>query len=240
MKNNRFIAKSCLLLPMIVLVLACDPVLVPAHEKDKIGTEVGHTWVDLGLPSGLKWATCNVGATSPEEFGDYFAWGETVPKSEYSWESYEFFAGFKQYSNIEMFNKYNTNSKHGLVDNKTTLELSDDAAHVNWGGKWRMPTKAEQDELRNNCDWTQISFNGVKGYDVKGPNGNRIFLPAASYRSGTSVGKVGYEGNYWSSSLYEGNPNNAYYLYFTFYVLCYYYDDHYYRYYGRTVRAVCP
>lgn len=239
MKNNRFIAKSCLLLPMIVLVLACDPVLVPAHEKDKIGTEVGHTWVDLGLPSGLKWATCNVGATSPEEFGDYFAWGETVPKSEYSWESYEFFAGFKQYSNIEMFNKYNTNSKHGMVDNKTTLELSDDAAHVNWGGKWRMPTKAEQDELRNNCDWTQISLNGVKGYDVKGPNGNRIFFPAAgsyNYFYSASVSGLGSFGTYWSGSLSEGYPPNAYSLDFGYVYESYAYG----RRVGRTVRAVCP
>ncbi|MBO5835518.1 MAG: hypothetical protein J6R12_05710 [Bacteroidales bacterium] len=200
---------------------------------------MGHTWVDLGLPSGLKWATCNVGATSPEEFGDYFAWGETVPKSEYSWESYEFFAGFKQYSNIKMFNKYNTNSNHGLVDNKTTLELSDDAAHVNWGGKWRMPTKAEQDELRNNCDWTQISFNGVKGYDVKGPNGNRIFLPVAGYRDGTSVYGFFFSslGGCWSSSLSENNPSYAFNLGFYEGSVDWYYN---FRSNGRTVRAVCP
>ncbi|MBQ7945571.1 MAG: hypothetical protein IJ280_02495 [Bacteroidales bacterium] len=232
MKNNRFIAKSCLLLPMIVLVLACDPVLVPAHEKDKIGTEVGHTWVDLGLPSGLKWATCNVGATSPEEFGDYFAWGETVPKDNYDWSTYKYLNG-----SSSTFTKYNTDSSRGSVDNKTTLELSDDAAHVNWGGKWRMPTKAEQDELRNNCDWTRISFNGVIGYDVKGPNGNRIFLPVAGYRDGTSVCDLFSLGGCWSSSLKESEPGYAFNLGFYEGSIDWYYN---FRSNGRTVRAVCP
>ena len=119
-----------------------------ANFKKEIstGVENGHNWVDLGL--SVKWATCNVGATTPEGYGNYYAWGETKPKSTYDWSTYKYCNG-DRYS----MTKYCTNSEYGIVDNKTTLELSDDAAHVNWGGSWRMPTKAEQDEL-NNCTWT--------------------------------------------------------------------------------------
>ena len=107
-------------------------------------TENGHEYVDLGLPSRIKWATCNVGATTPEEYGDYFAWGETEPKDNYDWSTYK----WCNESNATM-TKYCTDSSYGTVDNKTVLELEDDAAYVNWGGNWRMPTKAELDELTN-------------------------------------------------------------------------------------------
>ena len=197
------------------------------------GTENGYEWVDLGLPSGLKWATCNVGATSPEGYGDYFAWGETSPKSNYAWSTYKYCNGSKT-----TLTKYNTDSDYGTVDNKTTLELSDDAARVNWGGKWRMPTRAEQDELRNNCTWTWTTQNGINGCKVTSKtNGNCIFLPAAGYRGGTSVYDVGSRGYYWSSSLGEYYPNNAYYLYFGSGDVDW---GGNYRHYGRTVRAVCP
>ncbi|MBO7269682.1 MAG: InlB B-repeat-containing protein, partial [Bacteroidales bacterium] len=118
------------------------------------GSENDHEWVDLGLPSGLKWATCNVGANTPEGYGDYFAWGETSPKNDYSWSTYKYCKGSKN-----TLTKYNTDSNYGTVDNKITLDLSDDAARANWGGKWRMPTKAEQDELINNCTWTWTTQN---------------------------------------------------------------------------------
>ena len=160
-----------------------------------------HEWVDLGLPSGLKWATCNVGASQPEEYGNYFAWGEVEPKEHYYWESYKWPDGG--------YYKYCTNSDYGYVDNKTTLELSDDAANYNWGGGWRMPTYEEQAELRNNCSWEWITQNGVNGYTVTGPNGNSIFLPAAGYRYDSSLNYAGSYGNYWSSSLDTYNSSNA-------------------------------
>jgi len=197
------------------------------------GTENGHDYVDLGLPSGLKWATCNVGATTPEGYGDYFAWGETSPKDNYEWSTYKYCNG-----SSTTFTKYNTKSKHGTVDNKTTLELSDDAARANWGGNWRMPTRTEQDELRNNCTWTWTTQNGVNGYTVTSKtNGNSIFLPAAGYRFGTSVINVGSDGYYWSSSLIESNPDGAYNLYFNSGGVD---RDTYNRYNGHAVRAVCP
>ena len=134
--------------------------------------------IDLGLPSGIKWASCNVGATEPWEYGGYYAWGETEEKSNYDTSTYKYCNG----SYFSM-TKYCTSSSFGTVDNKTTLEPGDDVAHVKWGGSWRMPTKAEQDELRNNCTWTWTTLNGVDGYRVTGPNGNSIFLPAAGFRT---------------------------------------------------------
>ena len=198
------------------------------------GIENGHEWVDLGLPSGLKWATCNVGATTPDGYGDYFAWGETSPKDNYEWSTYKYCNG-----SSSTLTKYNTNSDRGTVDNKTTLDLIDDAARTNWGGTWHMPTKAEQDELRNNCTWTWTTENGVNGYKVTSKtNGNSIFLPAAGNRSGTSVDNVGTYGYYWSSSLYESNPHSAYNL--SFYSGSVYWRSSYNRFCGHTVRAVCP
>ena len=202
------------------------------------GYENGYEWVDLGLPSGAKWATCNVGATSPESYGNYYAWGETAPKSNYTWETYKYCNG-----SYDTMTKYCTESGYGygyngFTDGKTTLELNDDAARANWGGKWRMPTEAEQNELRNNCAWTWTTQNGVMGYKVTSKtNGNSIFLPAAGARLGTSVNDVGSYGFYWSSSLDESDPNDARCLDFdSDYVGCYSSN----RLTGRTVRAVCP
>ena len=192
-------------------------------------------YVDLGL--SVKWATFNVGATKPEDYGDYFAWGETEPKNTYDWSTYKWCNG-----SATTLTKYCTDGSYGTVDNKTQLELSDDAAHVNWGGSWRMPTKAEQDELRENCTWTWTTQNGVYGYKVtskkSGYTNKSIFLPAAGYRSISSLYGAGSYGNYWSSSLYTDYPYYAYYLYFnSSYVVWY---DYYVRYYGHSVRPVCP
>ena len=194
------------------------------------GMENGYEWVDLGL--SVKWATFNVGATKPEEYGDYFAWGETTTKSTYNWSTYKYCNG-----SSSTLTKYNNSSSYGSVDNKTQLELSDDAAAVNWGGNWRMPTKAEQDELRNNCTWTWTTQNGVNGYKVTGANGNSIFLPAAGYRTGSSLYYAGSSGDYWASSLYADGPNCAYYLYFSSSLVDW---GDYGRYYGQSVRPVCP
>ena len=185
--------------------------------------------VDLGLPSGVKWATFNVGATKPEEYGGYYAWGETEEKSDYSWSTYKWCKG----SETSM-TKYCTDSSYGTVDNKTVLDLEDDVAHVNWGGSWRMPTRAEQDELRENCAWIWTTLNGVNGYKViSKTNGNSIFLPAAGCREGAGGGYRGSGGFYWSSSLYSSYSYNAYCLYSG------YYDGSYgRRFYGLSVRPV--
>ena len=176
-------------------------------EKVENGYENGYEYVDLGLPSGIKWATCNVGATSPEEYGDYFAWGETEPKEIYDWSTYKYCNGTEN-----TMTKYCTSSRYGTVDNKTVLELEDDAAYVNWGGNWRMPTRAEQDELRdtNNCTWTWTTQNGVNGYKVTSVvNGNSIFLPSAGCRYSVNLYNAGSFGYYWSSSLYTRDINTA-------------------------------
>ncbi len=204
--------------------------------------------VDLGL--SVKWATMNVGATTPEGYGDYFAWGETEPyyteghsqdspctswktgKTGYNWASYKWCNG-----SFTTMTKYCTSSSYGTVDNKTTLELADDAAHTNWGGSWRMPTRAEQDELRTKCTWNWTNQNGVNGYKVTGPNGNFIFLPAAGYRYVSSLDGAGSYGGCWSSSLYESDSYYACYL--SFYSSSVDWSN-YRRYGGLSVRAVCP
>ncbi len=166
------------------------------------GTESEHVWVDLGLPSGTKWATCNVGATKPEEYGNYYAWGETSTKSTYSWSTYKWCNG-----SSSTLTKYNTSSSFGTVDYKTVLELADDAARANWGGAWRMPTDAKWTELRNNCTWTwtdDYNGTGVAGQIVMSNiNGNSIFLPAAGGRGEDGLSGAGDYGRYYSSSLYQ-------------------------------------
>lgn len=156
-----------------------------------------YEYVDLGL--SVKWATCNIGATKPEGYGNYYAWGETEAKKDYSWSGYRWCNGSSR-----TLTKYNTDSGFGKIDNKLTLDLTDDVAHVKWGGNWRMPTKAECDELRNNCTWTWTTVNGVNGYRVSGKKygytDRSIFLPAAGYYGGTSLSSVGTNGIYWSST----------------------------------------
>ena len=169
----------------------------------------GHEYVDLGLPSGIKWATCNVGANSPEEYGGYYIWGETEEKEDYGWDTYKWCNGSK-----DTMTKYCTDSYFGTVDNKTVLDPEDDVAHVKWGGDWRMPTAEEQEELIKNCTWEWTALNGVNGYRVTGPNGNSIFLPAAGFRDDTDVSNRGIIGNYCSSSLGSHFSSNAYDLYF--------------------------
>ena len=196
---------------------------------DPTNTENGYEYVDLGL--SVKWATCNVGATKPEEYGDYFAWGETEPKDYYDWSTYKWCNG-----SYDTQTKYNTNSSYGTVDNNTTLDLSDDAARANWGGSWRMPTHEEQEELRTQCTWTWTTQNGVNGYTVTGPNGNSIFLPAAGYRYDSSLDYAGSYGRYWSSSLSTDYPYYAYELYFNSDYVGWSNND---RCIGFTVRPVC-
>ena len=192
-----------------------------------------HEWVDLGLPSGTLWATCNVGASSPEELGSYFAWGETATKDFYDWSTYKWCN-----NNYMKMTKYCTVSNYGndgFVDNKTELDLEDDAAYVNWGPSWRIPSYEQFEELCTSCTslWTQ--HNGVNGLMFTGPNGNNLFLPATGMLWGKGLGGVGADGYYWSRTLYN-YPNDAFILIFKSNVLSYW--DCSYRSIGLTVRAV--
>ncbi len=191
---------------LIVLMMASCK-----KDPEMPGDMSNHEYVDFGLPSGLLWATCNVGASMPEDYGDYFAWGETETKSYYNWSTYKWCNGSET-----TLTKYCTNSNYGTVDNRTTLDPEDDAAHVNWGGDWRMPTSAEWEELYDNTTSTWTTENGVYGrkFASKKDAAKYIFLPAAGYRGGTDVDDVGSHGFYWSSSLYSSSPYSAYLMYF--------------------------
>ncbi|MBQ9463468.1 MAG: leucine-rich repeat protein [Bacteroidales bacterium] len=192
--------------------------------------------VDLGL--SVKWASFNVGASAPEDYGDYFAWGETEPKSTYDWSTYKWCNG-----SSNNLTKYNTSSSYGDVDNKTVLDPEDDAATVNMGGSWRMPTDAEWTELRDNCTWTwtnDYNGTGVKGQIVTsnkpGFTDKSIFLPA-----GDNKGPWGYptsftDGNYWSASIYLDNSSHVWRVHFNSYAV--YRDNGHLRCEGNSVRAV--
>ena len=173
-------------------------------------------YVDLGITvdgKKIKWATCNVGASKPEDYGDYFAWGETSGynsgKTNFSWTTY-----FDTSDGGTTFTKYAT-------DKKTVLDFEDDAARASWGGSWRMPTDEEWTWLLENCTWTwtdNYNGTGVAGRivtsNVSGYKGNTIFLPAAGYRSNTYLYSAGSNGYYWSSSLAEGNSDYARFVFF--------------------------
>ena len=170
---------------------------------------VNHEFVDLGLPSGTLWATCNVGANNPWEYGDYFAWGETTPKTDYSWSTYKYANG--AYNKLT---KYCNNKEYGnkrFTDSRTTLERSDDVAYFHWGSNWSMPTQSQWVELKAKCTWTWATYNGINGYEVKGSNGKSIFLPATDIKTSSYVETLGF---YWSSSLDLSEPKNAHSLYF--------------------------
>ncbi len=197
-------------------MLLCGAMLLSfsACEKSELGNTTGvtdnHAWVDLGLPSGTLWATCNVGAEKPEEYGDYFSWGEIKQQENYSPDT------CKYGSKAGELTKYCTHSKYGkdgFVDNKTVLEAADDAATVNWGKKWCMPVKAQIDELRAECTWewtTDYNKTGVAGFIITGSNDKSIFIPAAGSQLHTEVHGAGVVGGYWSASLESENPLDAY------------------------------
>lgn len=193
---------------LLLIISTCA--LVSCEKDDEV--LVQGVAIDLGL--SVKWASCNVGASSPEDYGDYFAWGEITPKTTY------------------------TSSNYSYSANPTILLPHADAACVNWGGSWRMPTDAELTELREQCTWSWTTKNGVNGYKVtSNSNGNSIFLPAAGYREGSSLYGVGSYDGYWSSSLYTDSPSHAWYVNFgSSYVRRY----NGYRNVGHSVRPVCP
>lgn len=150
----------------------------------------GHEYVDLGLPSGLKWATCNVGASKPEDYGGYYAWGETEEKSDYGWDTYKYYNG-------------SPGKCQNIGSNISGTQY--DVARIKWGGSWRMPTFDEILELIGNCTWKWTTYNGVNGQLVTGPNGNSIFLPATGYHGSMDFYDRGSGGYYWSANGgYEG------------------------------------
>lgn len=196
--------------------------------------------VDLGL--SVYWATCNLGASKPEEYGGYYQWAGTTDVTDKSinpnWNNCPYHTGSDEDTG---WTKYNTQSSYGTVDNKTVLDPEDDVAHVNLGGKWRMPTIAEWEELTNtsNCSWTWTSINGIKGYKVQskkaGFTNDWIFLPAAGFRSYVYLSDVGSYGDYLSSSLDTDCPHRAYKIYFYSYLVS---TLSGYRFHGQSVRPV--
>ena len=180
-------------------------------------------YVDLGLPSGLKWAKCNLGASKPSDYGDYYSWGETAPKADYDWPTYKWMQAGK--SNSNYITKYTVadgqtwgiwydSSGAFIGDNKTVLAAADDAATANLGSPWRMPTADEIKELIDNCTWIWTTQDGVNGYQVDGPNGNAIFLPASGEREDSGLIDAGTKARYWSSSLRTTLNSYAHHIYF--------------------------
>ena len=188
-----------------------DSVATINADSPITGTLNGHNWVDLGLPSGTKWATCNIGATKSEDYGDYYAWGETQSKKKYNEKNYKY------------------------TDNSIVLSSKDDVATANWGSDWRMPTQAEMDELSSNCIHKWTTQNGVNGLLFTGTNGNSIFLPAAGSRSDSSLDKAVFSGCYWSSSLVPDDDSS----WFLLFASDDYDVGHTNRYYGFSIRPVC-
>jgi hypothetical protein len=215
-KNNSKKNEDVNITDITDVIQMANNVLVQVEGRNATGEAI-----DLGLPSGTKWASCNIGANKPEEYGDYFAWGETEKKEIYAWGTYTHCNG----SEIAC---------HDLGSDISGTEY--DVAHVKWGGKWRMPTSDNIQELLDNCksEWTKL--NGVIGRKFTSKiNGNSIFLPAAGYCWNGNLGHVGKGGYYWSSTQSPYHLYYAYYLYFRSGRAYWYLDN---RYYGRNVRPV--
>jgi hypothetical protein len=217
--NTRKAIVFMILMILAIIVAGCHKPDEPDDEGNNNGENDTvlpvHGFVDLGLPSGTLWATCNVGASSPEDCGDYFAWGETVTKDLYDWKSYKYSA----YDGERfMLTKYCCNSACGLdgfVDNLTVLEPVDDAVRANWGEEWRMPTKEEYEELNEETTFSWTTVNGVEGRLLTGPNGNSIFFPATGFYLDDGVICTGL-GIYWSSSLQTVSQVSAWSFHFDY------------------------
>ena len=208
-------ALAVIMLMNAVIFPGCKPEDDPnnggGNNSGGIGTYNGHEFVDLGLPSGTLWATCNVGATIPEDYGDYFAWGEIEPKTTYNWSTYKYANGDNQLTKYCSDSNYGYN---GFIDSLTVLQPSDDAATANWGSGWCMPTADQWSELSANTIIAWTTQNGVDGRLFTAHNGQSLFLPAASYRWDDELYDVGDYGGYWSSSLNTGRPVRAWGFYF--------------------------
>ena len=190
-----FLFSFGLLVALSSLLVSCDETL---GEYNGTSSHNGHEYVDLGLPSGTKWATCNVGATKPWEYGGFYAWGETEEKEGYSLGTYKWCSGSE-----ETMNKYNA------VDNKAMLDSVDDVAAVKWGGDWRMPTKEDFDELGRFCTLDWDTLNSVPGCKVIGINGNSLFFPAAGFKYRSSYEEFGLLAAYWLNAIYNDRENQS-------------------------------
>lgn len=210
-----------------------------AYGDTKTFTVVNNSpWIDMGLPSGLLWAKCNVGASNPEDYGNYYAWGETTPKEVYDMSTYIFYSG-EYHSDLTKYCSISGYGYNGYADNLTTLQAMDDAATAVLGNGARTPTISEWEELLNYCTYTWVIQNGVLGYKFTAVNGNTLFLPAAGHRDESELWYDGSRGYYWSSTLFVGNPQGAKAFVFDSedYDIC---DGNYGfgRIYGYSVRAV--
>lgn len=185
---------------------------LPWADEVTFTNESQHEYVDLGL--SVKWATCNVGADKPEDYGDYYAWGELTPKESYTWENYRFRTSgddegtvkLSKYTSLYYTSMLDEDNRFFIADDKTQLDLEDDVAHVKWGGDWRLPTNEEMNELIDSCTWTWTTLNGVNGCLVTsnrpGYTDRSIFLPATGkYGFETSNKSAGTWGHYWSNSV---------------------------------------
>lgn len=216
--------------------MSCDKDESNDSASSNSNNETAGDWVDLGLPSGLLWASRNIGASQPTADGQHFAWGETQSKTVYSWETYAYgysYSELTKYCNNEYFG-YN-----GYTDGLTTLQPSDDAATANWGNGARTPTMEEIKELCDNCTSEWVTLNGAKGRKFTGTNGNSIFIPAAGYLEGDGSNNAGSMGFYWSATLRtDGYPNTAWQLEINQGTARATNSTGYHRYYGLPVRAV--
>ena len=187
--------------------------------------------VDMG--DGIYWSSCNLGASNPEDYGDYYAWGEITVKEDYDWSTYKWCDG-----SYDTLTKYNTKQTSGVYDGKTVLEYADDAARQTLGDQWRVPTLQEWKNLYDNCSWTWTSLNGKEGYLVTAQNGNSIFLPAAGERMDTVYSRLGMDGSYWASSILNSYPYRAYFIGFDSNSIDGHYYEGPYRCNGLTIRPV--
>lgn len=235
MKKRIKVVAALMLMMAMVCIAGCTKPDEPNNGGNNNGGTInGHAYVDLGLPSGTLWATCNVGATTPEEYGDYFAWGEIQPKTTYDWNTYKYCSNGNHYHLVKYCN--NSNFGHnGFTDNYLVLLESDDAAFFNWGNDWSIPEKEQWEELFQNTNSTWTTRNDVAGRLFTASNGNSLFLPAAGYFRNDIVHSSNIIGHYWSSSLSVENPSCA--MDFCFDMVNYGIST-FYRNYGLPVRPV--
>lgn len=184
----------------LVNYMGMDMIAEPKGELQSCPDSNHPHWIDLGLPSGTKWACCNVGARAPVDYGNYYAWGETQPKSVYNWSTYQYYNGNMSYPDCYIY------------IGSDIAGTSYDAATANWGAPWRMPSLTQIQELLNYTTSTWTTENGVNGQKFTGSNGGSIFFPAAGIRWSSGLNEAGLYGHYWSSTLYL---DFAYHLYFS-------------------------